>query len=309
MIPNYNGEQILEKNLQKVLEVVSSSKLNNSEIIISDDKSTDNSVDIINKFIDKNKKNEVKIKLLTANLNKGFSSNANRGANAASGDILVLLNTDVFPSRNFLEHLLPHFKDETIFAVGCMDESVEEKDIILRGRGKGKWEKGFLVHSAADVNSGSETLWVSGGSGAFRKSVWDKLGGFDRLYDPFYWEDIDLSYRALKSGYKIVFEKKSIVRHEHEKGVIKSKFKPYRVKKIVYRNQFIFAWKNSDNDQLLRSILWTPYHLFNSLVSRDFAMILGFFTALKRLSGILESRRKVRKYFILSDSRVASISK
>jgi GT2 family glycosyltransferase len=193
VIPNYNGEQILSKNLPKVLDSVSS-KIFNSELIISDDKSSDNSIEIINKFIEENKNNKVKIKLLTASKNKGFSSNVNKGVSSADGDILVLLNTDVIPSANFLDNLLPHFEDENVFAVGCLDESVEGEKIVKRGRGKGKWDRGFLSHSAYDVDSGSTTLWVSGGSGAFRKSIWDKLGGLDSLYDPFYWEDIDLSY-------------------------------------------------------------------------------------------------------------------
>lgn len=306
VIPNYNGEEILGKNLPKVLEAISSSGMKNTEIIISDDNSTDNSIEVINKFIGENKKSETKIILLTANINKGFSTNVNRGVKAANGDILILLNTDVVPSRYFIEYLVPHFDDEKVFAVGCLDESIEKEKTVFRGRGKGKWEKGFLVHSAADVDLSSETLWVSGGSGAFRKSIWDKLGGLDELYDPFYWEDIDMSYRALKSGFKIVFEKKSVVRHEHEKGVIKSKFKPFNVKKIVYRNQFIFAWKNSDRIQLLKSILWTPYHLFNSVLAKDFAMILGFIAALKKLPDVLKSRNRAEKYFILSDHQVTS---
>ena len=97
------------------------------------------------------------------------------------------------------------------------------------------------------------------------KSIWDELGGLDILYNPFYWEDIDLSYRARKSGYKTLFENKSVVRHEHEKGSIKNKYNPQDVKKIAYKNQFIFAWKNSDFSTLIYGHFWLPYHLLKAL--------------------------------------------
>lgn len=305
VIPNYNGEKILEKNLPKVLEALKSSEYE-FELIISDDCSSDNSVDVIHKFIEDHKDSKIKIKFLISKNNGGFSANVNHGASEASGEILVLLNTDVIPSGDFLKPLLSHFNNENVFAVGCMDQSLENDKIILRGRGKGVWEKGFLVHSAAELD-GKDTLWVSGGSGAFRKNIWDKLGGLDQLYNPFYWEDIDLSYRARKSGYKTLFEEKSIVRHEHDKGVIKTKFRPENVKRIVYRNQFIFAWKNSDFNTLILGVFWLPYHLGNALITGNSALLAGFFEALKILPKIWSSRQKAKKYFSKSDKQVTAI--
>lgn len=305
VIPNYNGEKILKENLPKVLD--STHDYNQeSEIIISDDASIDNSVSVINDFFEKNKISKTKFKLITSQKNKGFSSNVNKGVSESSGEIIVLLNTDVVPRKNFLEPLLKHFEDEELFAVGCMDESVEDGKVILRGRGKGKWERGFLVHSAAALD-GSETLWVSGGSGAFRKSIWDKLGGLDPNFNPFYWEDIDLSYRAIKSGYETYFEKESIVRHEHESGIIKTKFNPNKIKKIVYRNQFIFTWKNADFATLISHIFWLPYHLIKAIINGDFPFILGLFFALRRLPRIIKNRRRVHKQFIMNDKNVTSI--
>ena len=305
VIPNYNGEKIIGKNLPKVLASVKDYSSGSVEIIISDDCSSDSSLDIIQEFIESNKKSSVKIKLFTSlkNKNEGFSSNVNRGVRAATGEVLILLNTDVIPSKNFLKPLLKHFENPEVFAVGCMDESLENGKLILRGRGVGKWEKGFMIHSAGDLEK-KDTLWVSGGSGAFRKSIWDKLGGLDTLYNPFYWEDIDLSYRAKKSGYLTLFEKESVVRHEHDEGVIKEKYKPDNVKKVVYRNQFIFAWKNSDFGNLIKNILWFPFHFITSLIGGDYLLLAGFFKALILLPKIIRSRIISHKQFILTDRQV-----
>ncbi|MEK9176172.1 MAG: glycosyltransferase family 2 protein, partial [Patescibacteria group bacterium] len=81
VIPNYNGEKIIGKNLPKVLASVKDYSSGSVEIIISDDCSSDNSLDIIQEFIKSNKNSSVKIKLLVSlkNKNEGFSSNVNRG--------------------------------------------------------------------------------------------------------------------------------------------------------------------------------------------------------------------------------------
>jgi GT2 family glycosyltransferase len=292
VIPNYNGQELLRKNLPKVFEAA-----NNAEIIIVDDASTDKSLEILNCF-------KSKIKIIRNEKNLGFSSSINRGVNEARGEIIVLLNTDVAPEKIFLKSLMPHFEDSDVFAVGCMDKSIENGKIVLRGRGVGEWKRGFLIHSRGEIDR-TNTLWVNGGSGAFRKNIWDRLGGLDELYSPFYWEDIDLSYRALKSGYKTIFEPKSIVVHEHEKGAIKNVYSDSAIRKIAYRNQFIFVWKNATdlNLQLLH-LFWLPFHFLKALVGGDANFFAGFFQAFLKLPRIIKSSFKAQKHFTRSDREV-----
>lgn len=298
----------MQENLPLVLEAVLDYKDGTVEIIIADDPSTDNSQAVIADFIKSIKEKHIVGKTVS-NKNRyesGFSKNVNRGTSLATGDILILFNTDVVPHKDFLKPLLKHFSDEKVFAVGCMDESVENGKIILRGRGIAKWVKGFLMHNEGSLDK-SNTLWVSGGSCAIRKKYWDKLHGLDNIFNPFYWEDIDLGYRALKSGYTLVFEKESIVRHEHEQGAIKTKFKSEFVKKIVYRNQFIFVWKNITDKKLLFShLFWLPYHLLNAMRGGDTAFLIGFGKAIIMLPKIMESRRKAKKLFMVSDGEIHS---
>lgn len=300
IIPNYNGQGLLKKNLPKVLEELDRFNLGKTEIIVVDDASTDESLNVLKDF-EKEYKN---LKVLKNEKNLGFSSTINKGVTKASYEILFLLNTDIYPEKGFLEPLLKHFENKNIFAVGCMDKSIEGDRVVLRGRGLGEWKRGFLIHKRGEVDK-TNTLWVSGGSSAFRKSIWEKLEGFNELYNPFYWEDIDLSYRALKSGYRIVFEPKSIVYHEHEKGAIKSKYSSYQVKVIAYRNQFIFVWENA-TDILLQfyHFLWLPYHFLKALISRDRAFYAGFFKALILLPQIIKSSFRYQKSFILKDAEI-----
>lgn len=302
VIPNYNGEKILEKNLSRVVRVLEESK-EDIEIIISDDASTDTSVQILQSFID-HTKTKIPIQLVTSSRNKGFSSNVNKGVAAASGEVVVLLNTDVIPEKGFLQPLLTHFSDPSIFAVGCMDKSKEGDTVVLRGRGLGKWKKGFLIHSRGEVDM-NNTLWVSGGSGAFKKSIWDKLGGLDTLYNPYYWEDIDISYRAVKSGYSIVFEPKSTVIHEHDTGSIKTQHSNDKISSRAYRNQFIFIWKNVTDTRLMTEhILWLPIHVVKAVARRDLPYLQGLWDAFLSLPAINKSKTQARKNFTRSDVEV-----
>jgi GT2 family glycosyltransferase len=304
IIPNYNGQDLLKKNLPKIFKAMSQHQNGEVEIIVIDDCSTDNSLAQIQNAKIESRNYNLKFKNITNTKNLGFSSTINKGISQSSGEIVILLNTDVVPEIDFLKPLLGHFQDEKIFAVGCMDKSIEGDKVVLRGRGIGKWRRGFFIHSRGEVNK-TDTLWVNGGSGAFRKSIWEKLGGFNELYSPFYWEDIDLSYRGLKSGYKIVFEPKSVVVHEHEKGAIKNTYSNFRIKTIAYRNQFIFVWINiTDLDLQLFHLVWLPYYFLKALVGRDLAFLNGFLSTFILIPKIIKSSFKAQKLFIKKDKEV-----
>ncbi len=292
VIPNFNGLKLLETNLPLIIKAVGK-----AQIIIVDDGSTDGSA----RFI---KKNFPHIKLIEKVTNSGFATTVNLGVKAASGEIILLLNTDIVPSDNFLEPLLKHFSDPKVFAVGCLDESIENGKTVKRGRGIGRFERGFLVHKRGEVDK-TDTLWVNGGSGAFRKSIWEKLGGMDEVYDPFYWDDIDLSYRAQKSGYKIVFEPYAIVEHRHEEGSILKNYTTGQIKQIAYRNQLIFVWQNiTDSRYLISHFFWIPLHLLKAILNGDMNLIRGWLWALIKLPEILKNRQINKMNFIKKDTEL-----
>jgi GT2 family glycosyltransferase len=306
VIPNYNGEQLLRKNLPNTIMALSLylSKHNaRGEIIIVDDNSFDKSVAVVKSV--KISDDKVNIKLLLNYKNLGFSSTVNKGVADAKGQIVVLLNSDVVPDENFLDPLIRNFDSDQVFAVACMEKSLENGETILRGRGTGVWKKGFLMHQKGNVDKSKLTLWASGGSSAFKKDIWDKLGGLYSIYDPFYWEDIDLSYRAMKSGYKIIFEKDSIVSHEHGQGAIRNRFPQNKIRIIAYRNQCLFTWINAtDTDVIVGHILWLPIHLLKAIFRSDFAFLVGFMQACFQVINVISLRRRTQLLVTMTDRTV-----
>ncbi len=226
IIPNWNGQNLIKKNLPRVI----SSLPINTEVIVVDDGSGDNSVKILKEL-----KNKYEFKLIENKNNIGFIKTCNKAVKLAKGELFLLLNTDVIPQKGFLKSVLEHFNNEKIFAV-----SLNEKKY---GWAKIWWRGGYIHMGDGGQTKGAHlSAWASGGSAIFRKSMWKKLGGFDPIYDPFYWEDFDLGFRAWASGYKIIWEPKAVVNHEHEATT--SKLNPLYVNLIKERNQLLFIWKN-----------------------------------------------------------------
>lgn len=301
IIPNYNGSEIIKKNLPRVIESI---KNYDSEIIIVDDCSQFFDYESLKKNIEAVEGN-IKITLLRNDTNLGFSSSVNKGVTSTNAEYVVLLNSDVSPEKDFLVSPIKILdENQNLFGVGCMDRSIENGKTILRGRGLASWSRGFLIHRRGEVDS-NNTFWISGGSSIIRRELFVKLGGFDSIYNPFYWEDIDLSFRARKAGYDILFDNKSIVEHRHLEGAIKKHYSEKQINTIAYRNQIVFVWKNITSYKLLLlNIIWLPYHVVITILRKDVNFIKGFCLALGLLPAIIRKRKKLKKVFTKKDFEV-----
>ncbi len=285
IIPNYNGEKLLEKNIPHVLSAQKNEKNNIVEIIVVDDASPDGSVDLL-------KKKFPEVKVVKHKINRGFPSSVNTGARTSKGDLLVLLNSDVIPDKDFLVSTLPLFKDDGVFAI-----SFSEKDYSWA---KGEFKNGFVEHGAGvKTKNVHDTFWVSGGSGIFRRDYWMTLGGMDeKLFSPFYWEDLDLGYRALKRGYKLLWDPASRVLHKHEStiGLLPKKY----VDRIRERNQLIFIWKNITSPILIRKHVIGL--LKRTLKGPGYTRII--IMAFSKIRLILKARKKEKKDCKVSDEAI-----
>ena len=286
VIPNYNGLELLKENLSKV---ISSTKYfdENSEFILVDDASTDESVLYVRKKFPE-------IRIIKHSINRGFSSSVNTGIKYTKGDFIVLLNTDVKPAEGYLKSAVDILKDDKVFAVSFHE--------VGFGWARGFFRNGFVEHGVGGMGETvHETFWVSGGSGIFRKSLIQKLGGFDeKLFDPYYWEDLDICYRAMKRGYKLFWDPNSNVIHNHEStiGSIPKEKKDL----VLQRNQLLFIWKNITSRVLFKR------HIRGLILrlSRHPGYIKIVFAALSKYSICRERRRLEIKGSKVSDEAIFS---
>lgn len=285
VMPNLNGEKLLEKNLPFLLKAKDNPANNIIEVIVVDDGSWDGSVKLLTKKFPE-------VKLIKHKVNRGFSAGVNTGTRMAKGDLVLLINTDVIPSENFLEPVFKHFENEKVFAVSLHEEGFA-------------WARGSFWGGYIQLAMGEETktphnsFYVSGGSGVFRRSIWMELGGMDeKLLSPFYWEDIDICYRAEKRGYINLWEPEGKVVHNHESTI--SKFPKTYVQRVKERNQLLVIWKNIHSQAMMRN------HIVNILKRslRHPGYLRVIFMALGRLGIALRQRRKEIKLSKVSDEAV-----
>lgn len=287
VIPNYNGRHLLEKNLPSVFEAIKNKKNNVTELVIVDNGSVDDSIP----FLNKNYRGQ--FKLIKLSKNRGFSTAINIGVRATHSDLVLLLNNDVSPSSDFLESAQDLFLDPKVFAV-----SLHEKD---HGPSRSLFSNGIIdIGSPKPESKKNElTFYVSGAAGLFNKKIWQELGGMDeRLLSPFYWEDIDICFRASKRGYTTLWCADGMVVHNHEST--SSKLPKKYVNRIKERNQLLMLWKNihskalmsKHRSYLLRRVFKTPGYL------------LIIFMALSRFDRLMKARRKELKESTVSDEAV-----
>lgn len=285
IIPNYNGEELLVRNLPLVINAYRNPRNNILEIVVVDDGSKDNSTSLI-------KTRFPNVKLIQHTKNRGFSAAINTGVRAAKGELVALLNSDVSPSSDFLESLPSHFKDKDTFGVSLHEQGF--------GWAKGVFSGGFIVHEPGSEDGlVHRTFWISGGSGVFRRDIWFKLGGLDeRTFSPFYWEDVDLSYRALKRGYKLYWEPDAKVIHQHETTI--GRMSASKRNTVQERNQLLFIWKNLTSARMFRKHLGGLF----SRALRHSGYIRIILMAIFRLPYVLKLRRKLVKQQKVSDEAI-----
>jgi len=263
VIPNWNGRDLLERYLPSVIDALAGHAAN--EIIVVDNGSTDGSTQMLHE-----KFPGVRVVALDRNL--GFGGGSNAGFRAAKNDIVVLLNSDMRVAPDFLAPLLAGFADEKTFAVSCQiffsDPSKLREETGLT---QGWWENGGLrVRHRIDpaITDLYPCFYGGGGSCAFDRRKFLELGGFDQLFRPFYLEDTELSYLAWKCGWKVLYQPRSIVYHEH-RGTIGKRFSQSEIELVLKKNFILFCWKNIHEWPRLAS------HFFFTFAGAVLSVIFG----------------------------------
>lgn len=236
IVTTWNGLPLLKKNLEAIITASPEAQ----EIILADDASEDESI----QFAKELQKKYSKLKIIAHKNNQGFGANSNDAVNKSQGDLVVLLNNDIYPDKGYISHSLKHFSDPSIFGVSFAERGHENWARFF-------WKSGYLQHEPQTSTKTHISGWVSGGSSIIRKDLFQKLGGFDPIYAPFYTEDLDLGYRAWKSGYILLWEPKCVVEHHHETTM--SKFSPSLLNYVKERNRLLNTWRNITDPSLLSS--------------------------------------------------------
>ena len=300
VIPNWNGRDLLEKYIPSIVAALEGNPDN--EIIVVDNGSEDGSAEFLRQHFPS-------VRVLTLERNLGFGGGSNAGFRAAKNDIVVLLNSDMRVERDFLTPLLAAFTDETVFSVACQIFFSDPNKLREEtGLTQLWWENGSLRVRHRDdpaIQIPYPCAYGGGGSCAFDRRKFLELGGFDELLAPFYMEDTDVGYLAWKRGWKVLYQPKSVVYHEH-RGTIGKKFTAAQIDLVLKKNFALFCWKNIHQWPRLIAHFFFSYAgavvtvLFGESPER--ANFAGLWRAWKQLPGALRSRSRARDLAVIDDT-------
>ena len=209
IVPAYNASSTIGQTLEALSR---QNCFQPFEVIVVDDGSVDNTAEIVRAF--------ATVKYVRQD-NAGPASARNHGAKLAQGDYLAFTDSDCIPHEDWISLLLAGFSESQVAVVAGSYGIANPGSILARCVYKEIiWRHEHLMPDFPN-SFGSYNFCV-------KKGVFDAVGGFDMAYRAASGEDNDLSYKIIRSGWRIYFEPKALVDHYHPTQVIKYLKEQYR---------------------------------------------------------------------------------
>lgn len=297
VIPTWNGAGLLRENLPPLRDALLRWG-GPWELIIVDDCGSDDSDAVVAELCPE-------ALLLRNQVNSGFSRTCNAGFARATQPVVLCLNNDVRVTDGFLAPLLAHFDDDSVFAVTpniVVEHEGRNQGIVRCLYGKGNLKGSFALRD--EQSPVRENLYAIGACVAYDRQKLELLGGYAaELYTPYLFEDVDLSYRAWKRGWRSLYDPAGTVYHLSSATINRQGKR--RKRTIYFSNRFVFHWANLTDRLLLgKHLFFAMLHLMFCWIWGDLVYYRAFGMALGRLPQIRDARRRAAGQQRLSDAEI-----
>jgi O-antigen biosynthesis protein len=266
IIVNYNVKHFLEQCLCSVQKAIASLPANaDAEVFVIDNGSADNSIQYLTPRFPG-------VRFIPNVENLGFAKACNQGAKLAKGEYILFLNPDTLVPEDCFGKCIS-FMDATPEAGALGIKMLDGSGKFLKESRRsfpspmtslfklfglsrlfprsGLFSRYHMGH--LDENTNHEADVLAGAFMLLRKEVFEKVGGFDEVFF-MYGEDVDLSYRVQKAGYKNYYFAGSCIIHFKGESTRKGSMNYVR---MFYKAMSIFVRKHYGAGRA---------RLFNSLI-------------------------------------------
>ena len=301
VIPTWNGKHLLEECLPSLKE----QRDQDFEVIIVDNGSDDGTIPFL-------KREYPQIKVINLKEKSGFAVPVNRGAQAAKGQYIVLLNNDVVLDPLWLTNLTKRLdQNKEIGFCACLMLDKDGEKVDSAGDGFSWWGRVYPIGKGKDPKDYQEEKLIfgaCGGASIWRKEVFNTVGYLDEDFYAYY-EDTDLSFRAQLAGFKCLYVPSAFCYHKgsatFEKDSPKMRF-------IGNRNKDWVVFKNYPLKYL---IIKFPKLVLTKIKSLLTDMRQGLFSSgvkanlavLSSLSQTLKKRKIIQKQRVVSSKYLNSV--
>ena len=272
IIPNYNGASLLPDCLNSLIKAIKNSSNSKFELVFVDNGSVDDSLLIIKKFENSLKIVNCSLKIIKNNTNYGFAKAVNRGINKAKYPYVAILNNDLTMESNWFKIISKTISKNSDTKISTFFGTVLNKDgskfesqgLDFKIEGKClNISNGLVFHKSKILNLKSSIVWGASASlVVYQKDVIQKIGLFDEDFFA-YEEDVDLSFRLNRLGYKTLYIPKAI--SYHLGGATSNKMGNFRAK-MDTKNWLLLIIKNYSTQEFWTNIVSIKIERLRNLV-------------------------------------------
>ena len=209
IIVNWNGRELLSR----CLAALSKQTLGDFEIIVVDNGSSDGSAEFL-------RREHPAVRLVELPVNTGCAGGTNAGYAVSRGRFIMALNNDMEPCPNWLENLLAGFSRDprTGLVVGKIlffdrPNVINAAGDLLYFDGIGR-NRGLNEPDRGQYDREQFVPAACAGAAGYRREMLDETGFLDDRYFA-YFEDVDLSLRAIRRGWKCLYLPSAVTYHHH----------------------------------------------------------------------------------------------
>ncbi len=309
IIVNSNGARFLPE----CLGALYAQRVPPLEILIIDNASTDDSLDVIEAFqaqqalkAREQSQTSPEIRVIRNRENIGFGCANNQGIRVASGEFILLLNADVVLEAEFLAHLLAvmQAKDHIGLAIGKLLNYEDRRRIDSTGleirKNRRAFDRGQGQIDTGGYEREEEVFGASGAACLCRRAMLEDIRYADEYFDEFFFAykgDVDLSWRARLFGWGCVYAPQSLGWHHRKWGGGKRRNIPRWVRRHSLKNRYLMLLKNEHWRTLLPDVLHVLGFEALSLVYILFKephLFLAFGDVARAFPEILKKRRHIQ---------------
>lgn len=251
IIPMYNSKKTIIQTLKGFEDQTN----NDFEIIIVDDGSTDDSSGLITQYKDQS---ELIIKLLSQK-NSGPAKARNLGVKHSQGEIIIFLDSDCIPPRNWVEKMVEPL-NEKIVGCNCGYKVIKKESLIAR-------YVDYEIAKRHEKLIGRNIDTIGTYSASFKKNIFEDIGGFDTKYSDASGEDFNFAFDIRKKGYDLFFTDKTFVYHHHPDSL--SKF----LKQQFWRGYWRVKMYLGNKDRIIKGDSYTGYEAQIQFILSGFLLI------------------------------------
>ncbi|MBI5433251.1 MAG: glycosyltransferase family 2 protein [Planctomycetes bacterium] len=242
-----------------------------------------------------------KARCVARTTNGGFARALTNGIEVAKHALVRALNSDVLVRVGALAPLVEALEDPSVFAavprvlLGGDERRVESWVEFACEDGRVRFDQPSLTRRARAPRRDVDVAFPVGGACLFRKRDFAELGGFDPLFEPFYFEDADLGWRAWRAGKRTRLVVASSVEHRH-RGTIGKVASERLVRAAIERNTWLFQWKHLAASDLAAHVAALEHEALDAWLSEDRERLEWLALALERAEAALAAPRPVESF-------------